>query len=161
MVTAIGPGGPAGATANAVASLSLEPPLMLACLDRGSRTLGAVEHAGASAINVLGADQEELARRFATKAPHAEKWDGVAWTERAGVPMLDGALVWVGCELRDVHDGGDHVIVTGRVARRSSRRRRAAGLPPRRLPAAQPDGASTVLAPSPAVGRRRAARAGR
>ena len=115
VVTAIGPEGPAGATANAVVSLSLEPPLMLACLDRGSRTLVAVEHAGWFGINVLAADQAELARRFSTKDPHPEKWDGVAFKKRAGTPMIEGALIWLACELRDVHDGGDHSIATGRV----------------------------------------------
>ncbi len=54
VVSAMGPAGPAGATANAVASLSLEPPMMLACLDLGSRTLVAVEHARRFGINVLG-----------------------------------------------------------------------------------------------------------
>ena len=115
VVTATGPAGPAGATANAVASLSLEPPLMLACLDLGSRTLVAVEQAGLFAINVLAADQAALARRFSTKEPHPEKWDGVAWEERAGTPKIDGTLIWLACELRTVHDGGDHVIATGRV----------------------------------------------
>jgi 3-hydroxy-9,10-secoandrosta-1,3,5(10)-triene-9,17-dione monooxygenase reductase component len=115
VVTAIGPGGPAGATANAVASLSLEPPMMLACLDLGSRTLIALEHARLFAVNVLRGNQADLARRFSTKEPHPEKWDGVAWQERAGTPMIEGALVWLGCELRDVHDGGDHAIATGRV----------------------------------------------
>ena len=115
VVTAIGPGGPAGATANAVASLSLEPPLMLACLDLGSRTLVAVEHARRFGVNVLAGDQAELARRFSTKDPHPEKWDGVAWEERAGTPRIEGTLIWLGCELRDVHDGGDHSIATGQV----------------------------------------------
>ena len=115
VVTATGPAGPAGATANAVASLSLEPPLMLACLDLGSRTLVAVEQAGLFAINVLAADQAALARRFSTKEPHPEKWDGVAWEERAGTPKIDGALIWLACELDAVHDGGDHAIATGRV----------------------------------------------
>jgi flavin reductase (DIM6/NTAB) family NADH-FMN oxidoreductase RutF len=115
VVTAIGPAGPAGATANAVASLSLEPPLMLACLDLGSRTLVAVEHARRFGINVLAGDQAELARRFSTKDPHPEKWDGVAWEERADTPRIGGALIWLGCDLRDVHDGGDHSIVTGHV----------------------------------------------
>ena len=113
--SAIGPGGPAGATANAVASLSLEPPMMLACLDLGSRTLVAVEHARLFGVNVLSGDQAGLARRFSTKDPHPEKWDGVDWRERAGTPMIEGALVWLACELRDVHDGGDHAIATGRV----------------------------------------------
>jgi flavin reductase (DIM6/NTAB) family NADH-FMN oxidoreductase RutF len=115
VVTAIGPDGPAGATANAVASLSLSPPMMLACLDLGSRTLVAVEHARLFGINVLAADQAELARRFSTKDPHPQKWDGVGWTDRAGTPMIDGALIWLACELRDVHQGGDHVIATGPV----------------------------------------------
>ena len=115
VVTAIGPGGPAGATANAVASVSLEPPMMLACLDLGSRTLVAVEHARVFGINVLAADQAELARRFSTKEPHPEKWDGVAWEERAGIPAIEGALIWVACELGEVHPGGDHVIATGSV----------------------------------------------
>src|SRR5438093_12807224 len=115
VVTAIGPAGPAGATANAVASVSLEPPMMLACLDLGSRTLVAVEHAGVFGINVLAADQAELARRFSTKEPHLEKWDGVAFKERAGSPKIEGTLIWLACELRDVHDGGDHSIATGRV----------------------------------------------
>jgi flavin reductase (DIM6/NTAB) family NADH-FMN oxidoreductase RutF len=115
VVTAIGPNGPAGATANAVASLSLEPPMMLAALDLGSRTLVAVEHARKFGINVLGDDQAGIARRFSTKDPHPEKWDGVGWAERAGAPRMEGSAIWVACELRDVHAGGDHVVVTGLV----------------------------------------------
>jgi len=116
VVTAIGPNGPAGATANAVASLSLEPPMMLAALDLGSRTLVAVEHAGRFGINVLAGDQADIARRFSTKDPHPEKWDGVGWAEAAGAPRIEGSMIWVGCELADAHEGGDHVIVTGRVS---------------------------------------------
>jgi 3-hydroxy-9,10-secoandrosta-1,3,5(10)-triene-9,17-dione monooxygenase reductase component len=115
IVTATGPEGPAGATANAVSSLSIEPMLMLACLDRGSRTLLAVQAANRFGISVLHAGQEEVARRFATKAPVPEKWEGVAWSERDGVPAVEDALVFAACELRDVIAGGDHVIVTGEV----------------------------------------------
>jgi flavin reductase (DIM6/NTAB) family NADH-FMN oxidoreductase RutF len=115
VVTAIGANGPAGLTANAVVSLSLDPPLMLACLDRGSRTLRAVEQAGRFGISVLGADDADVARAFATKAPQAEKWDGVAWSEREGAPVLDDAAVRIACELENVLAGGDHVIVTGKV----------------------------------------------
>jgi len=115
VVTASGPEGPSGLTANAVSSLSLDPPLMLACLDRGSRTLRAVEAAGRFGVNVLAADQADLARAFATKREMHEKWDGVAWSDRAGAPALDGTVVWAACELRDVLGGGDHVIVTGSV----------------------------------------------
>ena len=115
VVTAPGADGPSGLTANAVSSLSLDPPLMLACLDRGSRTLRAVEAAGRFGVNVLAAGQEDLARAFATKREMHEKWDGVAWAERGGLPALEGTVVWVACELRDVLGGGDHVIVTGSV----------------------------------------------
>ena len=90
VVAAPGPDGPAGATANAVTSLSLEPMMMLACLDRGSRTLLAVQAADAFAVNVLAADQGDLARAFASKAPVPEKWSGVEWADLAGVPAIDG-----------------------------------------------------------------------
>jgi flavin reductase (DIM6/NTAB) family NADH-FMN oxidoreductase RutF len=115
VVSAAGPDGPAGATANAVCSLSIEPMLMLACLDRGSRTLLAVQAANRFGVSVLHAGQEQIARAFATKAPVAEKWDGVAWSERDGIPAIDGVLAWIACDLRDVIAGGDHVIVTGEV----------------------------------------------
>jgi len=115
VVTAPGEAEPAGATANAVASLSLDPPLMLVCLDHRSRTLGVVRSAGKFAINVLPATSEADARSFATTVPHAEKWQGVAAIERSGVPVLAEAIVWLVCELRDLLDGGDHTIVTGHV----------------------------------------------
>jgi 3-hydroxy-9,10-secoandrosta-1,3,5(10)-triene-9,17-dione monooxygenase reductase component len=115
VVSANGPDGPAGATANAVCSLSIEPMLMLACLDRGSRTLLAVQAANRFGISVLHSGQEEIARSFATKAPVADKWRGVEWDDRDGIPAISDALVWVSCELRDVIAGGDHVVVTGDV----------------------------------------------
>ncbi len=121
MITAAGPDGPSGATANAVTSLSLEPPMMLACLDRGSRTLGAVRAAGRFGVNALAAGEQALARRFAAKDRGAEKWEGVAFSERLGCPRLDHALVWVACELREEIDGGDHVILTGSALEASSR----------------------------------------
>src|SRR5919204_2057959 len=82
VVTAVGPGGLSGATANAVTSLSLEPPMMLACLDRGSRTLTSVRAQGRFGVNALAAGQEELAQRFSAKDPEPAKWDGVGWSER-------------------------------------------------------------------------------
>ncbi len=116
VVTAIGPNGRSGATASAVGSLSLEPMLMLACLDRGSRTLRAVQEAGRFGIDVLGAGQEAIARQFSTKLDEAGKWEGVESTERDGVAVLGGSVLWVACELQDVLMGGDHVILTGAVA---------------------------------------------
>ena len=66
-------------------------------------------------VSVLHAGQEPIARAFATKAPVAEKWADVAWSERGGIPAIDDALAWIACELRDVVAAGDHVIVTGEV----------------------------------------------
>jgi 3-hydroxy-9,10-secoandrosta-1,3,5(10)-triene-9,17-dione monooxygenase reductase component len=115
IVTTSGPDGPAGATANAVTSLSLDPPLMLACLDRGSRTLEIARASGAFGVSVLAAGQEQLARAFASKAPHTEKFREVEYTEREDVPILGGAVAWVACGLRELHPGGDHEIAVGQV----------------------------------------------
>jgi flavin reductase (DIM6/NTAB) family NADH-FMN oxidoreductase RutF len=121
VVTAIGSGGPSGATANAVTSLSLDPPMMLACLDRGSRTLTSVRAQGLFGVNALAAGQEELARRFSAKDPEPDKWEAVEWSESDQLPRLEGALLWVACELRDLIDGGDHLILTGNVIAVDSR----------------------------------------
>jgi 3-hydroxy-9,10-secoandrosta-1,3,5(10)-triene-9,17-dione monooxygenase reductase component len=115
VVTATGPDGRSGMTANAVTSLSIDPPMMLACLDQGSRTLASVRAAGEFAINVLAAGQEDLARQFATKDPEEAKWEGAEWSEQDGIPRLAGALVWIHCRLHDLLDGGDHAILTGAV----------------------------------------------
>lgn len=115
VVTAPGPDGPAGLTTNAVASLSLDPLLVLVCFDNASRTLPVVRHAGRFAVNVLRAGQDELARRFASKAVAREKFAAVAHSERAGVPVLDDALAWLACDLHALHPGGDHTIGVGKV----------------------------------------------
>src|SRR5262245_13504040 len=120
VVTAIGPNGPSGATANAVTSLSLDPPLMLACLDRESRTLTSVRAQGRFGVNALAAGQEKLARQFSGKHPELAEWEGVELEEHLGLPRLNGGLMWVVCELRDLIDGGDHLILTGNVVEASS-----------------------------------------
>jgi len=115
VVTAMGPEGPVGMTANAVASLSLEPLLLLVCFDNGARTLRVVREAGRFGVNVLAAGQESLARRFAGKLPESEKFAGVAFALDDGVPVVEGAHAWLGCDLRDLVDGGDHTIGIGAV----------------------------------------------
>ena len=115
VVTCHGPQGPAGLTTNAVTSLSLDPLLLLVCFAKGSRTLSRVRASGRFAVNVLRAGQEDLARVFASKRVAAEKFEAVTHTVQHGVPVLDDALAWVVCDLRDLHDGGDHVIAVGTV----------------------------------------------
>jgi flavin reductase (DIM6/NTAB) family NADH-FMN oxidoreductase RutF len=115
VIGAIGPSGPAGATASAVCSLSLEPMMMLACLDRGSRTLLAVQGADRFSINVLGTSQRRAAEVFATKVDQPEKWAAVEWRQHDDVPLIAGCLAHVVCALHDVISAGDHVIITGNV----------------------------------------------
>jgi flavin reductase (DIM6/NTAB) family NADH-FMN oxidoreductase RutF len=106
--------GPRGATTNALTSLSLDPLLVLVCLDRGSNTLAAVQASGRFCVNILAAGQEEIARRFATKASGEEKLAGVGHEPVEGVPVLGGVLAWLVCELERELEGGDHVILLGR-----------------------------------------------
>lgn len=113
VVTVDTPHGPMGMTANAVASLSLEPVLALVCFDNGARTLPEVEKAKRFGVNVLAADQEHLARRFASKED--TKFADVPHTVHDGIPVLDGTLAWVGCELDQLIPAGDHTIGIGAV----------------------------------------------
>ena len=113
VITSTGTGGPAGMTANAVASLSLDPLLVMAGFDLRSRTLAAVRQSRRFAVNVLASDQEEVSRIFASKQPEPEKFTGCTYRDRGGVPVIDGALAWVCCRVTAVYPGGDHVIVVG------------------------------------------------
>jgi flavin reductase (DIM6/NTAB) family NADH-FMN oxidoreductase RutF len=115
VVTATGPSGPAGLTTNAFTSLSLDPPLILVCFDRDSRTLAVVRESRRFAVNVLRAGDEDLARLFAGKMPHPEKFASVTHRADHGVPVLDTALAWVVCDLQALHPGGDHEIGIGAV----------------------------------------------
>lgn len=115
VVTAAGPDGPAGLTTNAFASLSLDPPLVLVCFDNASRTLPVVREAGRFAVNVLRAGQEDVAAVFASRRVAADKFAEVTHAEADGLPVLDGALAWLACDLREVLPGGDHTIGVGAV----------------------------------------------
>jgi 3-hydroxy-9,10-secoandrosta-1,3,5(10)-triene-9,17-dione monooxygenase reductase component len=102
-------------TANAVASLSLDPLLVLVCFSREARTLPLVRDTGRFAVSVLAAGQEEIAARFASKIPEAKKLDGLRHHDVEGIPVLDDVLAWVVCDLRELVPGGDHVIAIGEV----------------------------------------------
>jgi 3-hydroxy-9,10-secoandrosta-1,3,5(10)-triene-9,17-dione monooxygenase reductase component len=115
IVTCAGARGPAGMTTNAVTSLSLDPLLLLVCFDNESRTLPAVRESGRFAVNVLRAGQEDLARVFASKRVARAKFEAVTHTVAHGVPVLDDALAWLACDLRELHAAGDHTIGVGAV----------------------------------------------
>jgi 3-hydroxy-9,10-secoandrosta-1,3,5(10)-triene-9,17-dione monooxygenase reductase component len=114
VVTAVGADGAShGSTANALASVSLEPPLLLVCLRDASLTLAALLETGRFAVNVLHERQRDVAQRFARRAA---PWNGVEQRPgRSGAPLIGGALATLECALHDVADGGDHRIVVGRV----------------------------------------------
>jgi flavin reductase (DIM6/NTAB) family NADH-FMN oxidoreductase RutF len=116
VVTSVGPDGePVGTTANAVSSLSLDPPLVLVCFDRASITLAAVLAHGAFVVNVLAAPQQHLSANFARRGL-AAAWDGVRHRPgRTGSPRLHGVLAALECTVEHRLPGGDHEIVVGRV----------------------------------------------
>lgn len=118
VVTSRGDGGrPSGLTASAVCSLSLDPLLMVVCIDRGSRTLEAIRQSRRLAVNVLASGQEGLAAIFASKAPEAEKFGDVAHASVDGIPVLDGVVAWLTGRVRELAAGGDHVIGVADVER--------------------------------------------
>lgn len=141
IVTSIGPAGPAGMTTNAVTSLSLEPLLLIVCFELRSRTLEVVRASRRFGVNVLRAGDEELAAVFASKRVGPEKFEALTdhrWSEEHGVPVLDRALAWVACELRELLPGGDHEIGIGAVV--------ATGAEPQGDPLVFHRGAYTTLA---------------
>jgi 3-hydroxy-9,10-secoandrosta-1,3,5(10)-triene-9,17-dione monooxygenase reductase component len=108
-------GSPAGCTVSAFCSLSLSPPLILVCIGKDRRMHRPLTETGGFAVNVLGHDQAELAKRFA--GPAADRFDGVVWTPGyLGVPVLGGTIASVQCRRWDVlNGGGDHAIVVGQI----------------------------------------------
>jgi len=116
VITSLGADGePVGTTASAVTSLSLDPPLVLVCLDLGSLTLRAIRGHGAFAVNVLAAAQRQLSVNFARRGL-AAAWDGVRHRHGpTGSPRLEDVLTVMECTVEHCLPGGDHEIVVGRV----------------------------------------------
>ena len=104
---------PAGMTASAVASLSLDPVLLLVCIANRLPTHTAIEGARCFVVNVLGEGQEELALRFARPAP--DKFAGVPLDPAHELPVLDDAIAYFLCDVHESFPGGDHSIFTGLV----------------------------------------------
>ena len=114
-----------GLTANSFNSVSLAPPLVLWSLAQGATSMPALSTGTHYAINILAADQKELAERFA--GSRDGRWAGVDWTEgSAGAPLLGGAAATFECFNRSRYEEGDHVIFVGEVERCAHR----AGVPP-------------------------------
>jgi flavin reductase (DIM6/NTAB) family NADH-FMN oxidoreductase RutF len=117
VITTGGEGNFHGMTASAFTSLSLEPTLVLVCIDKKAETLPVLQAAGRFVINILAADQEHLSRTFASKdSPQAHGLAGIDYRlGDLGVPVLNGALAFFECNLYQEVDGGDHVVIMGEV----------------------------------------------
>ena len=116
IVTTTVDGSAHGITANSFTSVSLDPPLMLFCLGKSSTNFAAFMAADGFAVNILGADQDQLSTRFAMF--DGDRFEGVAWsTWETGSPILDGVVAAADCVLEARHDAGDHVVIVGRAVR--------------------------------------------
>lgn len=103
-----------GLTANAVCSLSLNPPLVLVSIDLRSTTRDEIRRNNSFALSILSDQQREASQRFATPGP--KDFSGLGWqTAETGAPILEGALAWVDCRLHSVLPGGDHEIFVGEI----------------------------------------------
>ncbi|MBB4909343.1 flavin reductase (DIM6/NTAB) family NADH-FMN oxidoreductase RutF [Actinophytocola algeriensis] len=108
-----------GMTANAFTSVSLDPPMVLCCVGRTSRIHEAIIDADHFGVSVLSNEQEQVGRYFASR----DRPSGMAQFERfpwfpgphSGVPLLNGSLAWLECDLAEVYEGGDHSIFLGLV----------------------------------------------
>ena len=106
-----------GMTANAVTSLSLDPVMLLICVDKGSHTHDILERGGVFAVNILGDHQEDVSRLFAKRAePEMGTLRGLPFRRgETGAPLLEDCLAFMECRVSSVLDGGDHSIFLGEV----------------------------------------------
>ena len=108
-----------GITVSAFSSLSLAPPLVLVCIDKGAAAHDAFGKAGKFVVNILAENQEDVSNCFATRAD--DKFEKSKWHDGVlGIPVIDGALGVVECVLHDSLPGGDHTIFVGRVVASSA-----------------------------------------
>ncbi|GCE44779.1 Nitrilotriacetate monooxygenase component B [Rhodococcus wratislaviensis] len=115
IITTVDDGEPVGFACQSFAALSLEPPLVLFCPTKTSRSWAAIERSGVFCVNVLAEEQQSTCARFGSREP--DKFAGIDWTASPlGSPILTGSLAHIDCSLESVHDGGDHWVVFGRVS---------------------------------------------
>ncbi|MEP6692374.1 MAG: flavin reductase family protein [Gemmatimonadaceae bacterium] len=109
-----------GMTVSAFSSLSLDPPLVLACIDRTTEMYGVLMDATHFTVNILAEEQESLSRRFAEQM--TDRFDGVGFTRSStGAAILDDVIAFAECEITSRSDAGDHTIFVGRVLSGESR----------------------------------------
>ena len=105
---------PRGITVSAFSSLSLDPPLVLICIDRKASLHDYLKEGRYFAVNILADDQELISRRFASK--DADRFEGLGYIEGdTGAPLINGALAAIECRVAHSYPGGDHTIIVGEV----------------------------------------------
>lgn len=105
-----------GMTANAFTAVSLEPPLVSVCIDKGNDTHALVERAGCFTVNILAEDQVELSNRFAGRFPGTDRMEGIRLVRLpSDNAVLPGSLGWLDCEVAAAYPGGDHTIFVAEV----------------------------------------------
>ena len=105
---------PFGVTANSFASVSLDPPLVLWSLQKSSDTFAAFEKSSHFAVNILNQQQQDLSNKYAKKGSH-DLDDNHFSNGQTGLPLINNAIVSFECEIDACHDGGDHIIMVGKV----------------------------------------------
>jgi len=109
-------GTPHGLTVNSFTSVSLDPPLVLVAVGHTASVMEAFREARFFAVNVLGAEQRELAGRFARKGQ--DRFDGLAWhAGETGAPLLEETLGEIECAMRYRFTAGDHDLLVGQAVR--------------------------------------------
>ena len=105
---------PRGFTANSFTSVSLDPPMLLVCVDKSAESFDVFTQSPGFAVNILAEDQIETSGLFASK--RADKFDVTPWSNSStGYPVLDGTCAWFDCRRDRVVDAGDHVIIIGEI----------------------------------------------
>jgi flavin reductase (DIM6/NTAB) family NADH-FMN oxidoreductase RutF len=104
-----------GVTVSSLVSLSLDPPLVGVSIGKEASCYELLRRAGGWAVSLLGADQDELARRFAAGRPPIVHWQGVAVREGRVAPLIEGAVGWIEARTIAGHDVGDHTFFVGDV----------------------------------------------
>jgi flavin reductase (DIM6/NTAB) family NADH-FMN oxidoreductase RutF len=105
-----------GMTVSAFSSVSADPPLVLVCANRSSRTHGTILRAGRFNVNILGREQESLSGRFASSDTEESRFEGVPYRlGELGAPVLEGALATLECTVASSHEEGSHTIYIGHV----------------------------------------------
>jgi flavin reductase (DIM6/NTAB) family NADH-FMN oxidoreductase RutF len=116
IVTTIDDGTPYGFTANAFASVSLEPPMVLICVNRAASAHPIIARSSVFCVSILSSAQTDIAKHFADHARRADRFSGVPTRSAVtGAPVIEGSLAYVDCRLSEEHTAGTHTIFIGEV----------------------------------------------